>query len=80
MDLLETLLGRDRPRDGGLLDRLGNFSRWIMGCGCILVLAIAAGVALLVAGVVQLGDEVVPLLLVVGVVIVAVISLVRSQI
>ena len=79
MDLLDILLGRDRPRDSGLLDRIGDFSRWIIGCGCILVLAIVAGVALLVAGVVQLGDQIVPLILIVVVVIVAVISLVRSQ-
>ena len=43
------------------------------------MLAIVAGVALLVAGVVQLGDQIVPLILIVVVVIVAVISLVRSQ-
>lgn len=79
MDLLDILLGRDRPRDSGLLDRIGSYSRWIIGCGCILVLAVAAGVALLVAGVVQLGDQIIPLALLVVVVIVAVISLVRSQ-
>ncbi|HML20861.1 MAG TPA: hypothetical protein PKD09_04385 [Aggregatilinea sp.] len=79
MDILETLLGRDRPRDSGLFDRLGNLSRWIIGCGCLLVVAIVAGVALLVAGVVQLGDQAIPLLIVIGVIVAAVFSLVRLQ-
>ncbi len=79
LDLLEALLGRERNRVDGLFDRFGRFSRWIIGCGCLLVVAIATGVALLIAGVVQLGEEAVPLVLVGIVMIAAVVSLIRSQ-
>lgn len=79
LDLLEGLLGRERNRANSLFDRFGRYSRWIFGCGCLLIVAIATGAALLIAGVVQLGEEAVPLALVAVVMIAAVVSLIRSQ-
>ena len=84
-DLIEVLLGRVNKKDGndGLFDGLGGlvgrFSRLLMGCGCLLVLAIAAGIAALLGGVVSVGGDPVTVVVVVVTIIVAVISLIRSS-
>mgnify|MGYP000843538764 CR=1 FL=1 len=79
MDFLESLLGlNDRRRGGGsILDTLGDLSRWVIGCGCAIVLAIVAGIALLIFGVIRLGEEALVVLVVIGMVLAAVVSLVR---
>lgn len=76
MEILETLLGGSR-RGSGLT---GRFSRWIVSCGCVLVAAIMLGVALLIVGVLRIGTDSANILMVVLMIIVAVASLIRSQV
>lgn len=82
MDLLESLLGGNDNRGRGgnsITDLIQRFSRWIIGCGCLLVAVIIGGIALLVAGVISLGNEVILILVVAITVIAAVASLIRSS-
>jgi len=84
MDLLELLLGRGRSRGrsrGGeeLTGILGALSRWIFGCGCLLVAAVIAGLILLLAGVVSFGEDAMTVIIVVATIIVAIASLIRTS-
>jgi hypothetical protein len=80
MDLLEMLLGRDRKRRGEQLPGiLGALSRWIVGCGCLLVAVLVAGMALLLFGVISFGDQAVTVIVVFVTIIVAIASLIRSS-
>lgn len=77
MELLEALLGRDdRRNDFDFADLIRMFSRWIIGCGClILVLIIAAGY-----WVVNQGEDVITVGVVIATMLVAIASLIRSSV
>lgn len=87
-ELLDLILGgrnRRRQREGGgigedISDTIGGVTKFLIGCGCILVAVIIAGIILLVGGVVTLGDKAIVVIVVVGMIIVAVASLIRSTI
>lgn len=80
MDLLETLLGRDsRRRRDELPGILGLFSRWIVGCGCILLAIVIGGLILLLAGIISFGEDAVTVIIVVVTIIVAIASLIRTS-
>jgi hypothetical protein len=82
MDLLDLLLGgrnRRRRRDDGIGELVGNVSRWVMGCGCIIVALVVLGVVLLLAGIISLGDNAITGIIVVITIIVAVASLIRTS-
>lgn len=82
MDLLDLLLGRSKRSSGGqggLFDLIGDVSKWVIGCGCALILLIVGGIALLIAGVVHLGDTAIMVIVVVVAVVVAVASLIRNS-
>lgn len=79
MDLLDGILGSRRRRGGNndFFDTLRGASRWIFGCGCALVLAIALLVILIVGGAIQLGDDALTVGVVLVMIVVGVISLFR---
>ncbi len=76
MDLLEVLFRRDDRRSNfDFADLIRMFSRWIMGCGClILILIVAAGY-----WVVNQGEDVITVGVVIATMIVAIASLIRSS-
>lgn len=78
MDLLDLVLGRDRRRDD-IGSVIGGFSRWILRCGCLLLILILGGVALLVTGTIRFGEDSVTITVVVITMIVAVASLIRAS-
>jgi hypothetical protein len=89
MDLLEELLGlrgnRGRRRDSGgigdnISDTLRGISKWIIGCGCLLVAGLIAGIVLLLAGVIEAGEEFVVILIIIGAIIAAIASIIRNSI
>jgi len=84
-DLLDLILGgrnRRRRRESGIGDEISDtisgVTKFLIGCGCILVAVIVAGIILLVGGVITLGDQAIVVLVIVGMIIVAVASLIRS--
>jgi hypothetical protein len=80
MDLLDMLLGRgNRGRRDELPGILGLFSRWIVGCGCILLAIVIGGLILLLAGIVSFGEDAVTVVIVVVTIIVAIASLIRTS-
>lgn len=78
MDFLEPLFGRDRGR-GDIGNIVRSFSRWIVGCGCLLALLIVAAVAAVVSGVISFGESAVAVIIVFVMVVVAVVSLIRGN-
>lgn len=80
MDLLDMVLGRgNKRRRNELPGVLGAFSRWIVGCGCLLLAAVIAGLILLLAGIISLGEDAMTVIIVVVTIIVAIASLIRSS-
>jgi hypothetical protein len=86
MDFLEELLGLGRRGRGGrdnIADDIGDtirgVSRWIISCGCLLVAGLVLLIALFVAGVISVGDEVILFAIVVITAIVAIASLIRNS-
>lgn len=79
MDFIERLLGID-GRGDSITDIIRGISRWILGCGCIIVLLIIGGVVMLVSGMITLDSHAMSVILVVGTIIVAVASLIRTSI
>lgn len=76
MDILQSLLGRSDRRDNfDFADLIKMFSRWIFGCGCLLVVLIVAAAF----WVVDQGESAITVLVVVITMIVAVASLIRSS-
>ncbi|NDJ76769.1 MAG: hypothetical protein GYB65_10965 [Chloroflexi bacterium] len=78
MDFIENLLGIERT--DSVTDLVQNLWRWILGCGCLIVIAIGGLIALLVGGVISFGDQAVVVIIVIGAIIAAVFSLIRSSI
>ncbi len=86
-ELIDLILGgrnRRRRRESGIGEEISQtisgVTKFLIGCGCILVAAIVAGIILLVGGVITLGDKAIVVLVVVGMIIVAVASLIRSTV
>jgi hypothetical protein len=80
MDLLDLLLGRgSKRRREELPGILGLLSRWLVGCGCLLLAAVVAGLILLLAGIISFGQNAVTVVIVVITIIVAIASLIRSS-
>jgi len=88
MDILEELLGlRDRRRQSrrgsddvvdNLFDTVGGLVKWLLGCGCALVVALVGGIVILVAaGIVNSAEEVILIVIVAATIIAAMISLAR---
>jgi peptidoglycan/LPS O-acetylase OafA/YrhL len=80
VDLLSGLFNSRRKRGGSndFFDTLRGASRWIVSCGCALALAIIFLVILLVGGAIQLGDDALTVGVVIAMIIVAVVSLIRT--
>jgi hypothetical protein len=81
MNLIETLLGggkkqRQRQELPGIL---GAFSKWIVGCSCLLVGAIVAAVIMLLAGIISFGQDAMTVIIVVATIVVALASLIRTS-
>jgi hypothetical protein len=81
MDFLDLLLGRDnKRRRENLPGILGAISRWLVGCGCLLLAAVIGGIILLLAGIINFGGQnTVTVIIVVVTIIVAIASLIRSS-
>lgn len=81
MDLLERILGANNRRGGSndFFDTLRGLSRWVVSCGCALLLGIVFLVILIVGGAIQLGNEAITIAVVVAMIIVAVVSLFRAS-
>jgi len=80
VDLLGEILG-SRSRRGGnndFFDTLRGASRWIVGCGCALVLGIILIIVLIVGGAIQLGGDALTVGVVLVMIVVAIISLFRT--
>lgn len=90
MDLLEDLLGlggnRDNRRRGdsgildGISDTIRGLSKWIIGCGCLLIAALIAGIIFLLTGIIEAGEGFVVVLIVIGAIIAAIASIIRLSI
>jgi hypothetical protein len=78
VDFIEGLFGGDRGRDnvGGIIR---SFSRWIIGCGCLLVLLIVGVIAAVLGGIINFGESAVTVIIVFVMIIVAIASLIRSN-
>ncbi len=75
MDFLESLLGlNDRRGDFDFADLIRMFSRWILGCGCVIVLGIGG----LIYWLSLQGENIFTVGVVIVTMIVAVASLIRS--
>lgn len=81
MNLIETLLGggKRRQQREELPGILGVFSKWIVGCSCLLVAAVVAGVIMLLAGIISFGQDAMTVIIVVATIIVALASLIRTS-
>jgi hypothetical protein len=78
VELLDFLLGRKNRRDG-ITETIGTVSRWILGCGCMLVLLTVGGIVAVLGGIISFGQDPMTVLIVFVTIIVAVISLIRSS-
>ncbi|MCC6798753.1 MAG: hypothetical protein IT325_01460 [Anaerolineae bacterium] len=80
MDLFGGLFNSRRKRGGNndFFDTLRGASRWIVSCGCALALAILFLVILIVGGAIKLGDDALTVGVVITMIIVAVVSLIRT--
>ena len=80
MDFLDLLLGRGgKRRRQELPGILRLASRWLVGCGCLLLAAVIGGVILLLAGIISFGEDAATVIIVVVTIIVAIASLIRSS-
>jgi hypothetical protein len=80
MDLLDMLRGGgSRRRRDELPGIFGLLSRWLVGCGCLLLAAVIGGLILLLAGIISFGEDAVTVIIVVVTIIVAIASLIRSS-
>jgi hypothetical protein len=80
MDLLDMLLGKGSKRRRQELPGIfGLVSRWLVGCGCLLLAAVIAGLILLLAGIISFGEDAMTVIIVVITIIVAIASLIRSS-
>jgi hypothetical protein len=81
MDFLDMLLGREgKRRRQELPGILGLVSRWMIGCGCLVLAAVIGGAILLLAGIINFGGQnAVTVIIVVVTIIVAIASLIRSS-
>lgn len=80
MDLLNGILGSRRRRGGNndFFDTLRGASRWIIGCGCALLLGIALLAILIIGGAIQLGGDSLTVGVVLVMIVVAIVSLFRT--
>lgn len=77
MDFIESLLGgNDRRNDFDIADLIRMFSRWILSCGCLIVLAVVG----LGYWVVSQGEDVITVGVVLITMVVAIASLIRSSV
>jgi hypothetical protein len=81
MNILEDiLLGRGRrQRREELPGFVGTLSKWIAGCGCLLVAAVVAGLILLMAGIISVSQNAMTIIVVIATIIVAIASLIRTS-
>ena len=81
MELLESLLGINEGDRGidNIFELIGGLSRWILGCGCLLILGFIALVGALAVSVDAYGDDVMGIVVVVVMGIVATVSLIRTS-
>lgn len=79
MDILGGLLNsRRRGGNNDFFDTLRGASRWILGCGCALVLLFALLIILIIGGAIQLGEDALTVGVVLVMIVVAIVSLIRS--
>lgn len=80
VDLFGSFLNSRRKRGGSndFFDTLRGASRWILGCGCALVLLFVLLVILIVGGAIQLGEDALTIGVVLVMIVVAIVSLIRS--
>jgi hypothetical protein len=78
VDLIDLLLGRSdrRERVPGFV---GQLSRWLVSCSCLLTALVALGVVLVLSGFITLGESAITLVIVFLTIVVAVASLIRSS-
>jgi hypothetical protein len=81
MNLVEMILGggkkrREREQLPGIM---GAFSKWIVGCSCLLVGAVVAAVIMLLAGIISFGQDAMTVIIVVATIVVALASLIRTS-
>jgi hypothetical protein len=83
MEFLDMLLGggknRRRRDNDGFSGILGRFSKWILGCSCLLVGAFVGAIILLLAGIVSFGQDAMTVIIVIAMIIVALASLIRTS-
>ncbi len=80
MDLLDLLMRRGgKRRRQELPGILRLASRWLVGCGCLLLAAVIGGVALLLAGIISFSNNAATVIIVLITIIVAIASLIRSS-
>jgi hypothetical protein len=80
VNILEDLLlgGQRRKRREELPGFVGALSKWIIGCGCLLVAAVVAGLILLMAGIISVSQHAMTVIVVIATIIVAIASLIRT--
>lgn len=80
MDFLNGILNPGKRRGGGndFFDTLRGASRWVVSCGCALLLLIILVILLIVGGAIRLGENAVTAGVVIVMIVVAVVSLVRT--
>lgn len=78
MDFIENILGI-RDRGDSITGLIRGLSRWVIGCGCLLIVGVIALIIALLTSIVTLGDQAIMIIVVFGTIIVAVISLIRSS-
>lgn len=76
MEILEILLGRQALSSRGIL---GGATRWVVGCGCLMLVVAVAGIVLLIAGIINFGESALTVIMVFAMIVVAVISMIRSS-
>jgi hypothetical protein len=81
MNILEDILlgGARRRRGQELPGFVGALSKWIVGCGCLLVAAVVAGLILLMAGIISVSQNAMTIIVVIATIIVAIASLIRTS-
>lgn len=81
MDFIFDLLGIGGG-DGILNDipeMIGGVIKWIVRCGCLLVLFLIGAIGLVILGVLEFGDNAITIMVVVLTMIVALASLIRTS-
>lgn len=81
MDFIESLLGGETQRRiDDLGDVIGIGVKWIIRCGCLLLLLIIAGMGLLIYSIAREGGDAVSTIIIIITMIVAVASLIRASV